>query len=150
MRRDYKTKIFQSYHLLCNQSHKHCNFQEISVAKRKFIIEKGRPLLVTKIWKLNNMRKDLIDSPNLSLHHIENDKNAANHHQFQEERYNWLKQSFSLCQLQSRKIVLTAGKFLEYHGNCFLFLLELNIHVRPIKPLHPNIDHHHTHLSHFQ
>ena len=150
MWRDYKTEIFQNYHLLCNQSHKHCNFQEIAVVKMNFLIGKGRPLLMTKIQKQNNMRKDLIDSPNLFLGHIENDKNAANHHQFQEERYNWLKQSFGLCQLYSRKIVLTIGNFLEYHGHWFVFIFQLNIHVRSIKPLHPNTDHHHTHFSHFQ
>ena len=84
MCRDYKTDIFQNYHLPCNQSHKHCNFQEIAVAKMKFLIGKGRPFLVTKVPKLNNMRKDLIviDSPNLSLGHTKNDKNAANHHHF--------------------------------------------------------------------
>ena len=120
--RDYKTDIFKNYHLLCNQSHKHCNFQEIVVAKKKSRIRKGRPLLVTKDQKLNNMRKDLIDSPNLSLGYTENGKNAANHHQFQEERYNWLKQSFGLCQLQPRKTILTAGSFLEYHGNWIVFI----------------------------
>ena len=88
MWRDYKTKIFQNYHLLCNQSHKHCNFQETAIVKRNFLIGKGRPLIVTKIRKLNNMKKDLIDSCNLSLGHTKNGKNVANHHQFQEERYN--------------------------------------------------------------
>ena len=97
--------------------------------KRNSMIEKGRPLLPTKIWKLNNMRKDLIGSPNLSLGHTKKDKNAANHHQFQEERYNWLNLSFGLCQLQSRKTVLTAGKFLEYHGNWFVFIFGMSIHV---------------------
>ena len=118
--------------------------------KKEFSDWKERPLLVTKIQKLNNMRKDLIDSPNIFLGHTENDKNAANHHQFQEERYNWLNMSFGLCQLRSKKIVLTVGKFIEYHGNWFVFLFELNIHVRYLKPLHPNTNHHHIHLSHFQ
>ena len=150
MWRDYRTNIFQNYHLLCNQSHKHCNFQEITVVKRNFMIGKGRPLLVTKIRELNNMRKHLIDSHDLSLGYTENGNNAANHHQFWEERYNWSNLMFGLCQLQSRKTVLTVGKFLEYHGNWFVFLLEMNIHVRHLKPLHPNTNHHHTHVSHFQ
>ena len=79
---DYKPEIFQNYHSLFNQSHEYCNFENIVVAKRNFLIGKGSPLLVTKFQKLNNMRKDMIDSPNLSLGHTKNDKNAANHHQF--------------------------------------------------------------------
>ena len=85
------------------------------------------------------MRNNINDIPNFLLGHTEIDKNVANYHQFQEKRYSLLKQSFGLCQLQSRKTLPTVGNFLAYHGNWFVFLFYLSIHVRSLKTLHPNV-----------
>ena len=103
-----------------------------------------------KFQELNNMRKYLIYSPNFFLGHTKINKNAANYHQFQGKKNSWWNQSFGLCQLQSRKTLPTAGNFLEYHGNWFVFHFEMSINVISLKYFHPYTDHHHIRLSQFQ
>ena len=61
-----------------------------------------------------------------------------------------MNQSCGLCQFQSRKTLPTAGNFLEYHGNWFVFIFEMSIHVKFPKSLHPYTDHHRICLSNFQ
>ena len=68
------------------------------------------------------MRKDLIESRKFSLGDTNIYKNAANYHQFQGKKNSWWNQSFGLCHLQSRKTLPTAGNFIEYHGNWFVFI----------------------------
>ena len=92
------------------------------------------------------MRKDLIYSPNLFLGHTKIDKTAANYHQFQKKKCDWLCHNFGLCHFQSKKKLSTVGNFLECHGIFFVFIFELSILVIFLKPLHPHTDHHRIHI----
>ena len=52
--------------------------------------------------------------------------------------------------IQSRITLPMAEDFLEYHGNWFVFLFEMRIHVKFLKVLHPKTPPHHTCFSNFQ
>ena len=80
MWRDCKTENLQNQNSLCNQPQKLWNLEEIAAAKRNFLIGNKQPHLETKLQKLNNMKKVLIDHPNFLLGHTNIDKTTANYH----------------------------------------------------------------------
>ena len=85
MWRDYKTENLQNHNSLSNHPHKRQNLEEIAAAKRNFLIGNKQPHLETKLQKLNNMKKGLIDHPKFLLGHTKNDKIAANYHLLQQK-----------------------------------------------------------------
>ena len=79
----------------------------------------------------------MIGSPNFPLGHTKIDKNAANFHQYQKNKYGWLNQSFGLCQFQLRKTSTTIGNFPKCHGSRFEFIyFEMSSHVKYLEAAH--------------